>query len=36
VELVLFVAALALFAVLAAVSGVDTRDADDWIVHRSA
>jgi hypothetical protein len=36
VEIVLFVAAFALFVALAAVSGADTRDGDDWIVHRPA
>jgi hypothetical protein len=36
VELALFVVATVLFAALAAVSGADTRDGDDWIVHRHA
>ena len=35
-ELVLITAAFALFAALAALSGADTRDGDDWIVHRAA
>jgi hypothetical protein len=36
VELFLIVAAFVLLAILATVLGVDTRDGDDWIVHRPA
>lgn len=35
-ELILIVAAFVLFETLATVSGADTRDGDDWIVHRPA
>jgi hypothetical protein len=30
------VVAVGLFAALAAISGADSRDGDDWIVHRHA
>ncbi len=35
VELVLMLAAVGLFEVLAARLGSDSRDGNDWITHRS-
>jgi hypothetical protein len=34
VGLVLIIAAIAAFALLAAVFGTDSRDGDDWLIHR--
>ena len=35
-ELVLIVALLGVFALAAAAFGTDSRDGDDWIIHRRA
>jgi hypothetical protein len=34
VELVLMIGAFILLTALAGVFGVDTRDSDDWVIHR--